>query len=158
MPRTRSRSSVSAREDDLRASPTSGERGPRLVAIRRLRRPQAHAQRDQPGLRPVVQVTLHPAQLGGGGVDTASVLVSDSRCTRLVSKPISAPRAPSVRGTSHSPKARNRNAASRTGTYPLRAGTGQGGVPRAGPEVGRPGPGRRPVWCRLLIFHVELVR
>ncbi len=46
-----------------------GQRGLRAHRQHPLDRPQVHAERDQPGLRPVVQVPLDPAQLGAGRVD-----------------------------------------------------------------------------------------
>ena len=69
MPRTRSRSSASA---SLLAAARLGEQRPRAVGVvgeLLLGQGQAHAQRDQPGLRAVVQVALDAAQLGGLGVD-----------------------------------------------------------------------------------------
>ena len=44
------------------------DRGLRAGRDQVLGGPQAHAQGDQPGLRPVVQVPLHPPQLGRGAV------------------------------------------------------------------------------------------
>ena len=68
MPRTRSRSSVRAREELSLASADQREGGLGVGGEEPFGRPQAHADRDQPGLRPVVQVPLDPAQFGGRGV------------------------------------------------------------------------------------------
>ena len=68
MPRTRVRSSVRACPLDARASASRFRARSGFSRQHLLGEPNVHAQRDQPGLRPVVQVALDPAQLGRGGV------------------------------------------------------------------------------------------
>ena len=63
IPRTRSRSSSSASTGAARASRET-KRALRIGSQLLLGHPHAHAERDEPRLRAVVQVTLDPAQLG----------------------------------------------------------------------------------------------
>ena len=69
MPRTRSRSSVSASAEDSPGLREQLLRLRRVLLDERLDGAQVHAHGDQPGLRPVVQIPLDAAQFGGGGVD-----------------------------------------------------------------------------------------
>ena len=69
MPRTRWRRSLSARGRGLPGLGDQGQRGLRAGRQHAFHRPQVHAQRDQAGLGPVVQIPLDPAQLGSGGVE-----------------------------------------------------------------------------------------
>ena len=69
MPRTRSRSSVSAVAEVSRAWASSARAAAGSLSMQLLDGGQAHADGDQPGLRAVVQVAFDPAQLGGLGVD-----------------------------------------------------------------------------------------
>ena len=70
MPRARSRSSCSAILTSPCASLDHAPRAAcRVLQQLLLGQAQVHGQGDQPGLRPVVQVALDPAQVGGGGVD-----------------------------------------------------------------------------------------
>ena len=68
MPRTRSRSSDRACRWTRRAS-ASSRAAVGIGAEQFLGEADAHAERDEPGLRAVVQVPLDAAQLGGLGVD-----------------------------------------------------------------------------------------